>query len=53
MKYNCTCKHAGQDALYGRQKRIWNLAPGKGGAYKSRYRCTVCGITKDIHEEKR
>lgn len=36
----CTCKHAAQDRLHGRGRRVMNWSPeGK----KNSYGCTVCG----------
>lgn len=32
----CTCKHEGQDKLYGNGNRLMN-------EYNKGYRCTVCG----------
>ena len=32
----CTCKHEGQDALYGKSNRLMNQ-------FNKGYRCTVCG----------
>jgi len=52
MKYNCTCKHEGQDKLHGKGTRIFNAAFGKGGAFRDRYRCTVCLSLKTIHKDK-
>lgn len=34
----CTCKHPGQDKLYGNGNRLMN-------EYAKGYRCTVCGAT--------
>jgi len=34
----CTCKHAWQDARYGKGKRVFNSRGDKEGSY----RCTVC-----------
>lgn len=39
---NCDCKHEFQDAAYGKQKRVHNHAPSKGGK-PNRYKCTICG----------
>ena len=52
MKYSCTCKHDSQDKLHGKGIRIFNAAFGKGGAFRDRYRCTVCLSLKTIHKEK-
>ena len=44
----CTCKHEGQDILYGVGMRVWNAAGDKTG-----YRCTVCGaVMGDAHTRK-
>jgi len=51
MISSCTCKHADQDALHGRGRRVFN--PCKPGAWKAGakpHRCTVCGSEKDIPE---
>ena len=37
----CSCKHEGQDNLYGKGNRLMN-------AYNKGYRCTVCG--KELQE---
>ena len=42
----CTCKHAGQDALHGAGKRVWNECAVKDK--KQDIRCTVCGQTREI-----
>ena len=36
----CSCKHEGQDKLYGNGNRLFNVGT-KGG------HCTVCGVSKD------
>ena len=38
---NCTCVSEFQDKRYGRNKRVFNHAPG-GGAHPRRYRCATC-----------
>ena len=35
----CGCRHEGQDAIYGYEKRVANLTAEKSGRS---YRCTVC-----------
>jgi hypothetical protein len=35
----CTCTHAGQDKLHGKNKRVGNKLECK---IKPEYRCTVC-----------
>jgi hypothetical protein len=44
----CSCKNEFQDQLYGKGKRVHNLAKGafnkQGG-----WRCTVCGNLKTIN----
>ena len=52
MINTCLCKHESQDKMYGKQQRVWNYAGGKGGAYKNRYRCTVCGSLRDIYKKE-
>lgn len=37
----CTCKSEFQDKEYGKNMRVYNLAPKKG-----EYHCTVCGNKK-------
>lgn len=37
----CTCKHEGQDAIHGKDKRVFNETGKGSGDYKV-YRCTVC-----------
>lgn len=44
----CECKHAFQDKEYGVGNRVHNHAPKKD-TEKTRYRCTVCGKTRDIN----
>lgn len=41
----CTCKHEGQDKLYGAGNRLMN-------EYSKGYRCTVCGKTIDTGGKK-
>ena len=41
----CTCKHEGQDKLYGAGNRLMN-------EYSKGYRCTVCGKTVDTGGKK-
>lgn len=38
----CSCKHEGQDALYGVGMRLFNPT-GKGSSQGDSYVCTVCG----------
>ena len=44
----CVCKHEFQDKEYGEGNRVHNSAPGSGGKSPARYRCTVCGTTREI-----
>lgn len=37
----CNCNHEFQDERYGRNMRLMNQAPIKGGNM-DRYKCTVC-----------
>ncbi len=43
----CDCKHSWQDETYGPQLRVHNHAPANANAQPIRYRCTVCGNTKN------
>ena len=43
----CTCKHPGQDEMYGVGNRVLNHAPG-GNNNPTNYRCTVCRTAKTI-----
>lgn len=40
----CTCRHEGQDALYGKGMRYWTPC-GKGKDQGKDFRCTVCGAS--------
>ena len=45
MKLKCTCKHEGQDKMYGHQIRLHNpLKKTEKGAQE--YRCTVCATVR-------
>lgn len=48
----CTCKHEGQDALYGNGMRVFNPT-GKGNDQGSGYICTVCGKTSGGNSKSR
>lgn len=43
----CSCNHEVQDSLYGKGKRLFNLATKKGAKMRN-FRCTVCLKEKDI-----
>lgn len=49
MIKNCTCEHKEQDEMYGKGRRVKNLAKGKNG--EKIYRCTVCLAEKAYHTE--
>jgi len=38
---SCTCNHAGQDAMYGKGRRLFN--PTGKNQTSGEYRCTICG----------
>lgn len=38
---HCTCKHAGQDEMYGNGNRLFN--PMEANGKLNGYRCSVCG----------
>lgn len=44
---SCSCPHGYQDVRYGVGNRLHNHAPSNSGN-ASRYRCTVCGTTRDL-----
>ena len=39
----CTCRHEGQDRLYGRSNRVWNRTEQNKPEAERKWRCTVCG----------
>lgn len=49
---SCVCKHAAQDSLHGKGRRVHSEMKGTGGSGKEakgatkKYRCTVCGHVK-------
>lgn len=43
----CSCFHEVQDSIYGKGKRLFNIATKKGAKPKN-FRCTVCKKEKDI-----
>jgi hypothetical protein len=45
MVVSCTCRHEGQDRLYGPGKRLANRREPLSLASGPRFRCTACGTT--------
>jgi hypothetical protein len=45
----CTCDSDYQDSIHGKDQRVWNSAFGQKTSKPNRYRCTVCGATKEIY----
>lgn len=46
----CSCKHAQQDAMYGKGQRVHNVSKGsinaRGQVRGNGVRCTVCGTER-------
>ena len=52
----CTCNHDSQDKMYGKGRRVHNVAPGSDQKKTNRFRCTVCSSIKEnssYSEEKK
>lgn len=42
----CTCEHKAQDEMYGKNMRVHNVSPPKGGSLAF---CTVCAPNKQLY----
>lgn len=43
----CGCRNEGQDAIYGKGRRVFNAVNGNKTRVLNTWRCTVCGtVTK-------
>lgn len=51
MKATCTCAHEGQDAVNGKQQRVFNPTTKQSRDDTVQATCTVCGATRNLKKK--